>query len=66
MSPPTKPKSQLNQVIMLIAISLFTFYTVAHGPRFDQFRAVDIVLLLSTGLCLGVALSTLVRRFKEW
>jgi hypothetical protein len=65
MSPPTKPKSQLNQMIMLIAIGLFAFYRVAQGPRFTQFHAVDIVLLISSGLCIGVAFSIFMRRFKE-
>jgi hypothetical protein len=51
-------------MIVLIAIGLLAFYTVAHGPRFDQFRVVDIVLLVATGLCFGVALSLLLSRFK--
>jgi len=62
---PTKPTNRLTQALSLIAIGLVGFYVVAHGPRFDQFRAVDIVLLLSVGLCFGVALSALVRRGKE-
>jgi hypothetical protein len=57
-------KKQLIQMIVLIAMGLLAFYTVAHGPLFDQFRAVDIVLLVSTGLCFGVALSLLLSRFK--
>jgi hypothetical protein len=51
-------------MIVLVAIGLVAYYTAAHGPRFYQFRAVDIVLLVSTGLCFGVALSKLVRRFR--
>jgi len=38
-------------MIMPIAIALFAFYTVWRGPLFDQFRAIDIVLLVPTGLC---------------
>jgi MFS superfamily sulfate permease-like transporter len=65
MSPSTKPKSQLGQMIMLIAIGLFAFYRVAQSPRFDRFPRVDIVLMVATGLCFGVALSLFMRRFKE-
>lgn len=50
--------------MVLIAIGLLAYYTVAHGPRFDQFRAVDIVLLVATGLCFGVALTLLLNRAK--
>ena len=62
---PTKPTNRVTRALPLIAIGLVNFYVVAHGPRFDQFRAVDIVLLLSVGLCFGVALSALLGRRKE-
>lgn len=65
MNSPMKSKTQLTQVFTLIGIGLISFYVVAHGPRFHQFRAVDIVLLLATGLCFGVALCSLLRRRKE-
>ena len=58
-------RQQLTQVFTLTGVGLIAFYVVAHSPRFDQFRAVDIVLLLATGLCFGVALSTLLRRRKD-
>jgi len=57
-----KSPNRLAQAFILIGTGLIGFYVVAHGPRFDQFRAVDIVLLLATGLCFGVALSLLLRR----
>ena len=62
MNSPMKSKNQLTQVFTLIGIGLIGFYVVTRGPRFDQFRTVDIVLLLATGLCFGVALSALLRR----
>ena len=62
MNSPMRAKSQLTLAFTLIGVGLIGFYVVSHSPRFDEFRAVDIVLLLATGLCLGVALSALLRR----
>ena len=58
-------KNPLTQAFTLIGAGLIGFYRVAQSPRFDQFRTLDIVQLLATGLCFGVALSLLVRRRKE-
>jgi hypothetical protein len=44
---------------MLIGIGSGAFYTVSNGPRFGQFNTVDIVLLMSVGMCIGVAFSLL-------
>ncbi len=65
MNSPTKSKSRLAQALVLIAPASVAFYTVSRGPSFDQFRALDIVLVLATGLCIGVAFSLLVLRRKE-
>ena len=65
LNSPMNSKHQLTQAFTLTGIGLIAFYVVAHSSRFDQFRVVDIVLLLSTGLCFGVALSTLLRRRKD-
>ncbi len=59
MNSPAKPKSQLMQVVMLIAIGLFSFYTASRSSRFHQLHGADVVLLLATGLCFGVAFSLL-------
>ncbi len=44
---------------MLMAIGMFSFYTASRSSRFDQLHGADVVLLLATGLCFGVALSLL-------
>jgi len=54
----------LTKALPLIVVALIALYTVIHSPRFVQFRAVDVVLLLAVGLCLGVALSLLLLRQK--
>jgi hypothetical protein len=62
MNLPHKSKTKLTQAFTLITLGLVGFYVASHSPRFDQFRAVDIVLLMSAGMCFGVALSLLLRR----
>lgn len=52
------------QVFSLIGIGSVGFYTVSNGPRFDQFHAVDTVLLMSVGMCFGIALSLLLGRLR--
>jgi hypothetical protein len=36
------------------------FYMVYRTPRFQDLRSIDIVQLMVSGLCLGVALSILI------
>jgi hypothetical protein len=48
----------------LIGIASGAFYTVSNGPRFGQFHTVDIVLLISVGMCVGVAFALLVGRLR--
>jgi hypothetical protein len=41
-------------------IGLIGFMNVARNPRFETFHAVDVLQLLATGACIGVAAATLV------
>ena len=54
MNPPVRWKQP---VFTLIAAALIAFYIEANGPSFPHLRAVDAVLLVAAGLCLGVAFS---------
>jgi len=64
MNSQTKSKTPLTQVLMLIGIGSGAFYTVSNGPRFGQLHTVDIVLLMSVGMYIGVAFSLLVGRLR--
>jgi hypothetical protein len=64
MNTPTKLETPLTQVFSLIGIASGAFYTVSNGPRFAQFHTVDIVLLISVGMCVGVAFALLVGRLR--
>ena len=48
---------------LLVSIGLMGLYSVTREPRFGQLRAVDVVQLVGTGLCFGVALVMLITFF---
>jgi hypothetical protein len=38
--------------------------TISRNPRFDNFHAVDVLQLLASGMCYGVALAGLLNRLR--
>jgi hypothetical protein len=40
---------------------LLTLGLILRSPAIHQIRAVDVVLIFASGMCLGVALVTLIR-----
>ena len=50
------------QTAGLIFAALMAFWVPAHGPSFDTYRPVDIVGFMASGLCIGAALSRVLRR----
>jgi hypothetical protein len=44
-------------ILMPIVIGSIGFSNIARQPRFAAFHTVDIVQLLASGMCLGVALT---------
>jgi hypothetical protein len=47
-------------VLAPIVIGSAGFVNLMHQPRFETYRTVDVVQLLGTGACYGVALCALV------
>jgi hypothetical protein len=47
-------------LFILVVIGLVNFYSVAKKPRFETFQTIDVVQLIVTGMCFGVALGLLV------
>ncbi len=45
-------------------IGLIGFTNVARSPRFEAFRSVDVVQLVASGMCLGVALAGILGRLR--
>jgi len=58
----TDDESHLVAVVVVLTCAALTAFGVpVHFPRFDGFRAVDIAALMASGMCIGVALSALLR-----
>jgi hypothetical protein len=45
-------------------LGLFAFGNASRNPRFASFHAVDVVQLLVSGICFGLALALLITRFR--
>ncbi|MFZ0921940.1 MAG: hypothetical protein WA020_02675, partial [Candidatus Acidiferrales bacterium] len=43
--------------LVLIVIGSVGFLNLSQRPRFQAFRTVDVLQLLATGMCYGVALA---------
>jgi hypothetical protein len=61
--PPRK------NIISVIAISLVVgivgLTTVAGRPRFSGYATVDVLQLLASGMCFGIAFAGIVRSFRN-
>ena len=51
-------------VFSVAVIGLINLNNVAGKPRFQTFQTIDVVQLITTGMCFGVALGLLVMFFR--
>ena len=52
------PKRGLaGSILVLIVIGSIGFFNLTQRPRFQTFHSVDVLQLLATGMCYGVALA---------
>jgi hypothetical protein len=52
-------KALVSAFAMPLMIGLVGLTNLMHQPRFESFRNVDVLQLLASGMCFGVALSAL-------
>ena len=52
----------LASVLMLLIVGFIGVFALMQRPRFQQFHTVDVVQLIASGMCFGVALSRLLTR----
>jgi hypothetical protein len=52
-------KSLTSAIAVPLIIGLVGLMNLAHQPRFASYRNVDVVQLLASGMCFGVALVAL-------
>ncbi|HZL25288.1 MAG TPA: hypothetical protein VFC39_02025 [Acidobacteriaceae bacterium] len=51
-------RPMLTSAASALAIGLFGFFSVMERPRFAAYHNVDILQLLASGMCFGVALTS--------
>jgi predicted RND superfamily exporter protein len=54
-----KSKRLWAAVVMPVVIGLVGFFSLTQRPRFQAFHTVDVLQLLGTGMCFGIALAAL-------
>jgi hypothetical protein len=47
-----------------LVIGLIGFMNVTRNPRFESFHAVDVLQLVASGMCLGIALMAILGRLR--
>lgn len=52
------------QPFILVFIGSIALMNVARNPRFEAFHAVDVLGLMASGLCFGVALCLILRTLR--
>lgn len=53
-----------NMVFIPFLVGLIGFMGLTRNPRFDAFHTVDVLQLLASGMCFGVALMAALGRLK--
>ena len=49
-----------NAIVAPLVVGLFGLFTLMQRPRFAAIHTVDVIQLLASGMCFGVALAALV------
>lgn len=52
-------------ILVLIVIGSVGFINLTQRPRFEAFHTVDVLQLLATGMCYGVALAGIFSLFRK-
>ena len=56
---PKRSKSAVSSFFALFVVGLVGLVKLRGKPRFQSFHTVDVLQLLATGMCFGVALALL-------
>lgn len=57
---PGRRRSLAATVFVLIIIGSIGFFNLTRHPRFQAFHTVDVIQLIATGMCYGVALAGII------
>ncbi len=59
------PRSRPRAAVVLIVIGFIGLFMLTRNDRFAAFRAVDVLQLLASGMCFGVALAILLAALRH-
>lgn len=54
-----KPRTGWSTFALMIIFGSLEFMRATRSPRFEMLHAIDIVELMASGMCIGVAIATL-------
>jgi hypothetical protein len=57
-------RRRLASIFIPAVIGLSSLFTVIERPRFQAYHTVDVLTLVASGLCFGIAFVGLVRVFR--
>ncbi|MGH9727854.1 MAG: hypothetical protein ACRD4V_04610 [Candidatus Acidiferrales bacterium] len=58
-------RSLAASAFVLIVVGSIGFFSLSQRPRFQAIHTVDVVQLLATGMCYGVALAGIFAMFRK-
>jgi hypothetical protein len=53
-------KTLTSAIVIPLIVGIIGLTNMMHNPRFDTFHSVDVLQLIASGMCFGVALSALI------
>jgi TctA family transporter len=62
---PSRRKSAISTIAVSLVVGIVGLTTVTGRPRFSGYATVDVLQLLASGMCFGIALVGLLRTVRE-
>jgi TctA family transporter len=61
----SRRKSAISTIAISLVVGIVGLTTVTGRPRFSLYATVDVLQLLASGMCFGIALVGIVRSFRN-
>jgi hypothetical protein len=58
-------KSAVSVIALVLVVGIVGLTTVAGRPRFATYRTVDVLELLASGMCFGIAFTGILRNWRD-
>ncbi len=58
-------KSAVSAIAIALVVGITGLMTVAGRPRFATYRTVDVLELVASGMCFGIALAGILRAWRD-